>query len=61
MADASSLSSGRVSARVWSDSCDVGFWVTSTRRKVDVLFLHTETQRSSEGDTAGFRIVIVND
>lgn len=69
MADASDLAAGQYADRIWKDSLDVGFWVTSTRRKVDVLFLHVGTRHDPSGEVLsetfesadGFRIVVFND
>jgi hypothetical protein len=43
--------------RVWSDSCDLGFVVRSTRTGADVLFLLASEILDSEGSLSGWRFV----
>jgi hypothetical protein len=55
IADASDLGTALVDARVWTDACDVGFWIKGLHRKI--LFTLSEVIKAPDGDVASWRYI----
>jgi hypothetical protein len=60
VADISDLGKGEVIGRIWSDACDVGFYIKSPRTGREKLFTMSEKVFDAEGCVTAWKFVSLN-